>query len=168
MLQTTESQAVNTIVEGTATVGVIAFFSEAMKHTLPWLGLAVPIILLDLLYGIRAAKFRGDNVRWSTAIRRTVDKTVGYIMWCAAAVMMKELFEINWLDKAVLGLVFGNELVSVFGNYLETKGIDFSFAGFWRLVFRKGAEKVGVDVSEEEAKEIIKPRDSRGRFVKKS
>ena len=85
MVQATENGAVNTVVEGGATIGVVAFFSEAMKQTLPWLVLAVPIIVLDLLYGIRAAKYRGEKVRWSTAIRRTVDKAVGYVMWCAAA-----------------------------------------------------------------------------------
>ena len=170
MFQTTESSAVNTVVEGTATVGVIAFFSDAMRQTLPWLGLAIPVIILDLMYGIRAARFRGENVRCSTAIRRTVDKMVGYIMWVAAAVMMSQLFEYNWLDKLILALVFGNELISVFGNYLETKGVTFSFAGFWRLVFRKGAEKIDVAVSEEEAKEVFqkkKPTQKKGDETKR-
>ena len=169
MFLTTENGAVNTVVEGTATVGVIAFFSDAMRQTLPWLALAIPIIVLDLMYGIRAARFRGENVRWSTAVRRTVDKLVGYIMWTAAAVMMSQLFEITWLDQAVLALVYGNELISVAGNYLETKGIELSLAAVWRFVFKKGAAQIGVDVSDEEANEIIKPkRDAKGRFVKKS
>lgn len=159
MVQATENGAVNTIVEGGATIGVVAFFSEAMKQTLPWLILAVPIIVLDLLYGIRAAKFRGDKVRWSTAIRRTIDKTVGYIMWCAAAVMIAQLFEVAWLDKAILGLVYGNELISVFGNYLETKGITLSASELWKLIFRKGAEKVGVEVTKEDLEDVIQKKE---------
>lgn len=159
MVQATENGAVNTIVEGGATIGVVAFFSEAMKQTLPWLILAVPIIVLDLLYGIRAAKFRGDKVRWSTAIRRTIDKTVGYIMWCAAAVMIAQLFEVAWLDKAILGLVYGNELISVIGNYLETKGINLSVANLWKLIFRKGAEKVGVEVTKEDLEDVIQKKE---------
>lgn len=158
MIQATENGAVNTVVEGGATIGVVAFFSEAMRQTLPWLGLAVPIIILDLLYGIRAAKYRGDKVRWSTAIRRTVDKTVGYIMWCAAAVMIAQLFEVDWLDKAILGLVYGNEIVSVFGNYLETKGVNLSIGELWKLIIRKGGEKVGVDVSKEDLDGVIKQK----------
>jgi len=159
MVQATENGAVNTIVEGGATIGVVAFFSEAMKQTLPWLILAVPIIVLDLLYGIRAAKFRGEAVRWSTAIRRTVDKTVSYVMWCAAAVMIAQLFEVAWLDKAILGLVYGNELISVIGNYLETKGINLSVANLWKLIFRKGAEKVGVEVTKEDLEDVIQQKD---------
>lgn len=159
MVQATENGAVTTIVEGGATIGVVAFFSEAMKQTLPWLGLAVPIIILDLMYGIRAAKYRGEKVRWSTAIRRTVDKAIGYIMWAAAAVMIKSLFEVDWLDKAILALVYGNEIISVIVNYLETKGITLSVGALWNLIFRKGAEKVGVEVSKEELEEVIKKEE---------
>ncbi len=159
MVQVTENGAVSTIVEGGATLGLVAFFSEAMKQTLPWLVLAVPIVALDLLYGIRAAKYRGDKVRWSTAIRRTVDKTVGYVMWCAAAVMMSQLFERPCLDKIVLGIVYGNELISVFGNYLETKGFDLSISELYKLIFRKGAEKVGVEVSKDDLKDVIKQKE---------
>ena len=159
MIQATENGAFNTVVEGGATIGVVAFFSEAMKQTLPWLVLAVPIIILDLLYGIRAAKYRGEKVRWTTAIRRTVDKAVGYVMWCAAAVMIVQLFEVEWLDKAILGLVYGNEFISVIANYLETKGITLSVGALWNLIFRKGAEKVGVEVSKEELEEVIKKEE---------
>lgn len=161
MVQATENGAVNTVVEGGATIGVVAFFSEAMKQTLPWLVLAVPIIVLDLLYGIRAAKYRGEKVRWSTAIRRTVDKAVGYVMWCAAAVMIAQLFEVAWLDKVILGLVYGNELISVIGNYLETKGIALSVGALWNLIFRKAGEKVGVEVSKEELEEVIKHKEEK-------
>ncbi len=159
MVQATENGAVNTVVEGGATIGVVAFFSEAMKQTLPWLVLAVPIIVLDLLYGIRAAKYRGEKVRWSTAIRRTVDKMVSYVLWCAAAVMIAQLFEVAWLDKAILGLVYGNELISVIGNYLETKGINLSVANLWKLIFRKGAEKVGVEVTKEDLEDVIQKKE---------
>ncbi len=158
MVQATENGIVNTVVEGGATIGVVAFFSEAMKQTLPWLVLAVPIIVLDLLYGIRAAKYRGEKVRWSTAIRRTVDKMVSYVLWCAAAVMIAQLFEVAWLDKAILGLVYGNELISVLGNYLETKGITLSVGALWNLIFRKAGEKVGVEVSKEEIEEVIQKK----------
>lgn len=162
--------AVNTAVEGGATIGIMAFFSTAMIQTLPWLLLAIPFLLLDLLYGIRAARHRGDKVRMSTAVRRSVDKAVAYIMWVAAAVMLAQLFGVAWLDKAVLALVFGNEFISIIGNYLETKNVELSISEFWKLIFRKGAEKVGVEVSKDDVEGVLKPkpqRDARGRFVKR-
>ncbi len=155
----TPVNTVNTVVEGGATVTIMAFFSEAMVEILPWLVLCIPLIVLDLMYGIRAAKFRGDKVRLSTAVRRSVDKAVSYIMWVAAAVMLSQLFEVCWLEKAVLALVFGNEFISIIGNYLETKSIDLSLTAIWKLIFRKAAGKVGVDVSQEEIDSVIKDKD---------
>ncbi len=156
----TPVNAVNTVVEGGATVTIMAFFSEAMVEILPWLVLCIPLIVLDLMYGIRAARFRGEKVRWSAAMRRTINKVVQYIMWVAAAVMLAQLFEVCWLEKAVLALVFGNEFISIVGNYLETKNIDLSLAAVWKLIFRKAAGKVGIDVSQEEADAVIKDKDT--------
>lgn len=153
------ANAANTVVEGSATVAIMAFFSTAMREILPWLALCIPFIVLDLMYGIRAARHRGDKVRISTAIRRSVDKLVSYVMWVAAAVMLAQLFEVRWLEKAVLGLVYGNELISIIGNHLETKGVELSISDLWRLLVRKGAGKVGVDISAEEAEAIIKDKE---------
>ena len=153
------ANAANTVVEGSATVAIMAFFSIAMREILPWLALCIPFIVLDLMYGIRAARHRGDKVRISTAIRRSVDKLVSYVMWVAAAVMLAQLFEVRWLEKAVLGLVYGNELISIIGNHLETKGVELSISDLWRLLVRKGAGKVGVDITQEEAEAIIKDKE---------
>jgi hypothetical protein len=73
--------------------------------------------------------------------------------------MIAQLFEVAWLDKAILGLVYGNELISVIGNYLETKGINLSVANLWKLIFRKGAEKVGVEVTKEDLEDVIQQKD---------
>lgn len=171
MLITTQnnlSNGVSTIVEGGATISIMAFFSDSMAKTLPWLLLAIPLLVLDLLYGVRAAGYRGEKVRASTAVRRSIDKAVAYIMWCTAAVMLDTLFEIPWLDKAVLAAVFGNEIVSIWGHKLELQGVEINFTNLWRFIFRKGSEKYGMAADKEEVEQIIKPRrDARGRFVKK-
>ena len=63
-----------------------------------------------------------------------------------------------------------NEFISIVGNYFETKGVELSFAGVWKLIFKKGAGHYGVDVTDDEMNEVIKPkpqRDEKGRFVKK-
>ena len=169
MLPNNTSNAANTVVTGGTTVTLMAFFSSAMIKILPWLALAVPFLLLDLIYGIKAARFRGDKIRFSTGLRSTVDKAFSYIMWVTAAVMLASLFEASWLDKVVLGLVYGNEFISILGNYLETKGITLSLSSLYKLIFKKGAEKVGVEISQEEVDSLLKdkPRDTEGRFVKK-
>ena len=65
----------------------------------------------------------------------------------------------------------GNEIVSIIGNYFETRGIELSLVALYRWIFKAGAEKVGVAMESAEAEGIIKhserPRDAKGRFVKK-
>ena len=116
------------------------------------------IILLDLLYGIKAAKFRGEKVRFSTAVRRTTSKIVGYICWLILASTLAIAFHKDWLEWAVLGLVYVNELASIVGNYLETKGIEFSFVGFYRWILKVIAGKAGETMESAEAEGIIKPK----------
>lgn len=157
------SNAVNTAVTGGTTVTLMAFFSDAMIKILPWLALAVPFLLLDLLYGVKAARFRGDKIRFSTGLRRSIDKAVSYIMWVAAAVMLSSLFEAPWLDKVVLGLVYGNEFFSIIGNYLEMHGVELSMANLWKTILRKGAGKVGVEISQEEADALLSEKAGKGK-----
>lgn len=134
---------------------------------------AVPgafLIILDLIHGVRAAKYRGERVRLSTAINRTMTKTFSYVCWIILASTLALAFKVDWVEWLVLGLVYANELISIIGNYLETKGMELSLANLYRWAFKKAGEKVGMTVEDAEAEGIIKekqPRDAKGRFVKK-
>lgn len=152
-------------------VTAVIFFRDAMTHMIPWLIASFPLILLDLNFGIKAAIARGENVRFSKGFRQTFGKIVEYFAWCAFAATASIAFERQWIEWLVLGAVYGNELASIVGNYLETKGVELSFIDIIRLAFRKLAGKVDIEVGKEEAEEIIKPkpqRDAKGRFIKKS
>ena len=170
-LSVIETDAAVAVESGIATT-VVAFLQTAVLRMIPYSVPALVIILLDLLYGIKAARFRGERVRFSTACRRTVSKIVGYICWLILASTLAISFNKDWLEWFVLGLVYANEFASIVGNYLETKGIEFSFIGLYRWILRVITGKVGEQVSQEEAGEIIKPkpkpqRDPKtGRFVK--
>lgn len=147
------------VIQGSVSSVVVAFFQTAVLRMIPYATAAIPLIILDLIYGIRAAKFRGERARLSTAVRRSMTKTFSYVCWIILATALSISFEVKWVEWFVLGMVYVNELASIVGNYLETKGLHFSYANFIRLVFKKGAEKVGVDVSDEDANEIIKPKE---------
>ena len=161
------SQEQSFILQGGVSSVLVAYFQNVVLRMIPYAVAAVPLIILDLIYGIQAAKYRGERARLSTAVRRSVTKTFSYVCWLILATSLAISFELKWIEWVVLGSVYVNELASIVGNYLETKGIKFSYAGFLRLLFKKGADKVGIEITSEEVKEIIKPRDSHGRFVKK-
>ena len=158
------------IVEGSVSSVAIAFLQAAVLRMIPYAIPAVVLIALDLLYGIKAARFRGERARFSTAIRRTLTKSFGYICWIILASTLALAFNQEWLEWFVLGLVYANEFASIIGNYLETKGIVFSIVDAYRWFIKWVSGKAGAEMSDEEAAEIIKPkpeRDAKGRFVKK-
>jgi hypothetical protein len=160
------------VLQGSVATVAFAFFREAVLRMVPYAVPGFVLLVLDLLYGVRAAKHRGEKVRLSTAVRRSTTKFFSYICWLILASTLALSFEMEWLEWAVLGLVYGNELASIVGNYLETKGIEVSWSDLYRWVAKAGAEKVGVTMEAAEAEGIIKDKRVRdpktGRFIKKS
>lgn len=137
----------------------------------PWLVVSIPLILLDLDFGIKAARTRGERVRFSKAFRRTFGKVIEYFAWVCFAATASLAFSIQWIEWAVLGIVYINELSSIVGNYLETRGLEISWAYVWNKLLKIGGDKIGVDASDIDVAEAIKPkqpRDNKGRFVKKA
>lgn len=157
------------ILEGSVSATAIAFLQTAVLRMIPYAVPGVVLIVLDLIYGLRAAKVRGEKTRFSTAIRRTTTKIFSYICWIILASTLSLSFGVKWLEWFVLGLVYANELTSIIGNYLETKGLELSIKDLYRFVFRVGAEKVGATMDAAEVEGIIKekqPRDNKtGRFI---
>lgn len=165
---TTEyNNAASIIVEGGVTATALAFFSDSLMKMIPWLICAVPLIALDLIWGVKAAKYRGDKIKLSKGIRRTFGKVMEYICWVVLASTLSLAMKFVWVEWVVLGIVILNELSSIIGNYLETRGLEISWAYVWNKVLKIGGQKVGVDV-DIDVNEAIKPRDPKtGRFIKK-
>ena len=149
------SEMTHTVAQGGAAAIAIAFLQQSVTRMIPYSLPALILILLDLLYGVRAARKRGDRVRFSIALKKTMTKTCSYICWIILASTLAVAFEKECIEVIVLGIVFVNELSSIIGNYLETKGLHLSAVNLYRWLFKKGAEKVGVDVTDEEAGSII-------------
>ena len=160
------------VVQGGVATTIIIFLQTAVLRMIPYAIPAVFLIALDLFYGCRAARHRGEKVRLSTAVRRTMTKFFTYVCWIILASTLALSFKHDWLEWTVLGLVYANELASIIGNYLETKGIEFSFVNLYRWVLKLIAGKAGEAMDTAEAEEIIKPkrhavRDPRtGRWTK--
>jgi hypothetical protein len=162
-----ETDAAVAIESGIAAT-VVAFLQSAVLRMIPYSVPALLLIALDLLYGVRSAKFRGEKVRFSTAVRRTVSKIVSYICWLILASTLAISFNKDWLEWFVLGLVYANEFASIVGNYLETKGIEFSMVNLYRWILKVITGKVGEAIDSAEAGEIIKPKKKKGKNSKKN
>ena len=151
----------------------VAFLQEAVLRMVPYTIAAVPLIVLDLVWGIRAARYRKETVRLSTAIRKTTTKVLTYICWVVLSSALALAFERTWLEWAILGLVFLNELSSIVGNYLETKGLELSWKAIGAAVSRIFGQKTGLDTDGINPADFVQkkekpaqPRNAKGQFTK--
>ncbi len=109
------------------------------SHLQWWLLLGVVVILVDLRFGILAAKVRGETIRTSRAIRRTLNKAVDYLGIVTLAEMLWRTYgaEIGTpvVSMGVLFILYGVEISSILNNYFEYKGLP------WRIDILKVLRK---------------------------
>lgn len=138
------------VVTGGVSAAALVFLKTSLANMIPFLIVAAILIVADLYFGIRAAKKRGDVVRASTAIRKTIGKSFEYVCWVTLSASIGVAFELKALEWVVLGIVMGNELVSIAGNYFYIHGYKISGLDFLKLI--KG--KTGIDTDEIKVEKI--------------
>lgn len=114
------------IINGTTTA-VVAPLVDFYNSLIPFLLLAVVLIVVDSRFGVAAARKRGEPIRTSRKWRRAINKLVDYICWVTLAGVFGEAFGeilgIPILSALILLIVYGIEISSCFNNYFEAKGI---------------------------------------------
>ena len=120
------------VIAGSA-AAVISPLVTFYQNLIPYLILAMVLIVVDSRFGIKASKKRGDTIRTSRAIRRAINKLVDYICWVTLAGMIGQTFgdsfHIPLMSVVVLCIIYGIELSSIFNNYFEYKGVRLKFNG---------------------------------------
>lgn len=114
------------IIEG-FTAAVLSPFIEGWQRIIWFLLLAIILILGDLRFGIAAAQKRGEKIRPSRAVRRSLNKLVDYICWLSIATVVGvnfgSVFGLPLLSVIIMAVVCIIEMSSIVDNYLEYKGI---------------------------------------------
>lgn len=114
------------IVGGTtaAVISPLVCFYEGL---IPFIILAIILIIADTKFGTEAAQKRGEKVRVSRLWRRAINKLVDYICWITLAGMFGQTFGdflgIPALSMIIILVIYAIELTSCFNNYFEFKGI---------------------------------------------
>lgn len=123
------------------------FVQESIGHMIPWLMVTGAVIVCDLICGIRKSLMMGDEVRFSSACRRTLGKMVTYFAFVVMVAMIDVAAGNNGqIDKYACLLVCIIEGVSIIGNILRPKGINVDVVKAIALLFKA---KLGVDGVEE-------------------
>ena len=171
------------IVEGGVTATITAILQKTVLTMLPFALPALVLVMLDLHFGIKAARHRykkykreSDRVTFSKALRGTVGKVFEFACWLILASSMTVAFHKDWIQWVTLGIVYVNELGSVIGNYLCTKDIEFSLLAFLRAVMvfigRWIGSKLGIVTDDVTFDDVLKPakpgRNKKGQFVSKN
>ena len=150
-----DKSIISTATEGGYSVVLAGFLQESIGHVIPWLIVAACVIVCDLVVGIRKSLMMGEQVRFSSACRRTLGKMVSYFMF----VIMVSVIDVaanggGTIDKWACLLVCFIEFSSIMSNILKPKGYDVNFAKLVAVVLGKR-----FDVAKKDIEEIIENKN---------
>lgn len=142
------------IINGTTTI--VAPLLDFYNNLIPFLLLAIVLIIVDSRFGVAAAKKRGEPIRTARKWRRAINKLVDYICWVTLAGLFGQAFGtilgIPILSGLLLLVVYGIEISSCFNNYFEAKGINKRINVF-KLFNRPEVERCIEDVPDKKESE---------------
>ena len=102
-----------------------------------WFIPCLAVIFADLVAGVRASIYRGENVRFSGAMRRTLNKCMCYASWIVCCVALNERYFTSLCAYIGIGIIFVIEGVSFVSNLLEPHGIKLSIKGILKIIGNK-------------------------------
>lgn len=128
-----------------------SFIMQSLEHMIPWLIVTFSVIVCDLAFGIRKSLSMGEEVRFSSAIRRTMGKMVTYFAFVCMVVMINIASGNKWsIDVYSCLLVCFIEFCSIISNILKPKGYSFNLLKALGLFGKKV-----LDVEKEDINEIL-------------
>lgn len=138
------------VISGT-TATIFSSLADGMESLAVWLLVAFVLIVADLRFGVRASKKRGEKVRGSRVVRRTINKLVDYICWISIAWVLGgsfgEVFDVPLLAAIVMLIVCSIEMSSILDNYFEYKGLHlhFNIWKFFSKIFKVSAIEESIE-----------------------
>lgn len=143
---------------GSAAAVTVAPFVDFFEALTPFIAIAIVLIITDSRFGIEAAQKRGETIRASRMWRRAINKLVDYICWVSLAGVFSSTYSsilgVPMLTAFVMLVVYGIELISIFNNYFEYKGLDIriSLVKSVKAAFKRFT-KSDADIFERKGKE---------------
>lgn len=143
---------VTQVVQGSTTAIFATIYSQIITESVMWFVIAGLMTIADLYFGISAALYRGEVIKLSTAIRKTLDKIFAYICWVVLSVSLSIGFEMPWLKFVIFAIIYGAELSSCISNYFAAHGKKININIFSILGKKMGVEEL-TDVKIEDCKD---------------
>ena len=145
---------------GGACATVISPLVDFYTIMIPYMMLAIVLIIVDSRFGVKAAQKRGEAIRTSRKWRRAINKLVDYICWVTLAGLIGQTFgasfHIPLLSILMLLIVYGIELTSIVNNYFEYKGVNKNFNVFKFFAKITGNTAIQDSIEEKQNENIIR------------
>lgn len=125
------------LISAVSSGAMLTYLGTVAAQALYWFLPCIAIIIADLVSGVSAAKYRGERITFSAALRRTVNKSLCYAAWVIFCVCCNQMYETNWCAMGGMGIVFFIEGVSFISNVLEPRGMQISLKALLSLVGNK-------------------------------
>lgn len=134
------------IVSQGAAVTVVSTMSEHLGNMLiemlPFCYVAIPLIILDLYYGRKKARYQYEHnitkipCTIQKSIKMTIQKIFNYISWIFLSTSLSAAFAMPSLVIIIMSIIYGLEVLSLLNKYGESKGVDIDEVGMLKLVFK--------------------------------
>lgn len=109
---------------------------------LPFCYVAIPLIILDLYYGRKKAKYQFENkittipCTLRKSIKMTIQKVFNYISWIFLSTSLSAAFAMPSIVYIIMAIIYGLEVFSLLDKYFESKGIIIDEIGMLKLLFK--------------------------------
>lgn len=127
------------------------FILDSLQKIIVWLIVMFSVIICDLITGCRRSLMMNEEVRFSSALRRTMGKTVTYFSFVIMVVMISQAVGDNChIDKWAILFVCFIEGSSIISNILRPKGYDINMVQILSILTKRI-----FNIESEETKKII-------------
>lgn len=144
------------ILESAVGITVIHYFQDIIMEAVIYLFPTIFVVIADLFWGIQAARTRKEKVTFSSAVRRTFNKIVGYGCWILFCTAMGVTYHYKLLPALMMVVVFTLEGSSCINNILERSDKQLSIHGVLKLIGKKTHYEGLEDCIEDKDKNDVK------------
>ena len=135
-----EENFTNRMMPDSFAIIVSGFIADSLAHVISWLIVSFCVVMCDLAFGVRKSFLMNEEVRFSTALRRTIGKLITYFAFVCMVVTINiasgSKFDIDIYSCLLVCFI---EFCSILSNILKPKGYSFNAIKAAGVIFGKVA-----------------------------
>lgn len=144
------SKSIGVFVQTTVVSSLIVLFNQVILFVIPYFFILLLLVLLDTMVGVRAAKMRKENVRFSSGCRRMFSKLFIYSSWLLLASVLSVVEDTKIIFYLIVLVPFTTEIMSIISNFLYSKGKKITGLNLLQII----GSRLGFDFGDAKIEDI--------------